>query len=200
MFLQAYLKYIYDEELGHHGRHRDGVDGVHGGTTRRAMNITLDALGLKGRGGLGKRDVWFDFLKITREKALERVPEDLSAGPMTAGFMPAEDDLVLRDKILRDKISRDVFESIKKEPHLRGKNSLNATISIVYPRGPLWLNAAGRIVNRLEEKDEEYAEYQVGHNHTRPLYSKKVFEFHNFLAENLYLYVLKLRKLRESVS
>ena len=117
---------------------------------------------------------------------------------MTAAFMPIEDDFDLLGKI-----NKHVYDSIKEERYLQGPNSLNAKISTVYPKEALWLNAARRIVSRLEKKDEEYTEFIVGDNRTRVFYSKKVYEFGNSLAEYLYLYVLKLRKLRklrESVS
>jgi hypothetical protein len=77
-FLQASLKYVFDEELGRHGIHRDGVDGVHGEATRRALGRVLAALPLKTKGGLTTKDGWFEFLEHARQRAFDRAAHDSS--------------------------------------------------------------------------------------------------------------------------
>ncbi|MEP3051792.1 MAG: hypothetical protein ABJP48_03510 [Erythrobacter sp.] len=66
-FLQSCLIYNYGHNLGSTGKYGDGVDGIYGHDTRRATGQLMRDLGLSGRGGLGRRDVWFDFLKIVRQ-------------------------------------------------------------------------------------------------------------------------------------
>jgi hypothetical protein len=78
-FLQACLKYIYDEDLGRRGQHGDGVDGVHGESTKRALAHVLGELGIDGPDGLGEREPWFAFLRKTRERAFARAAHDVLA-------------------------------------------------------------------------------------------------------------------------
>jgi len=82
-FLQSCLVYLYGKDIGATGPEKDGVDGIYGGATRRALLQVLDDLGLSGRGGLTKADVWRDFLIITRDRAFAAPAEEeeLDDGP-----------------------------------------------------------------------------------------------------------------------
>ena len=71
-FVQACLKYLFDENLGRHGQHRDGVDGVAGETTRKALARALADLGLSK--SLQSQEGWFEFIKLARARAFSRVP------------------------------------------------------------------------------------------------------------------------------
>jgi hypothetical protein len=68
-FLQTCLKYIFGKDIGKTGIEHDGVDGVYGGDTKKALKEVLAAVGLSGEGGLTSPVVWKKFLQMSRAKA-----------------------------------------------------------------------------------------------------------------------------------
>jgi hypothetical protein len=66
-FLQACLKYLFNQDLGGTGIENDGVDGIFGSDTKRALEAVLKDLGFRGQ--LTTVAGWKRFLLICRERA-----------------------------------------------------------------------------------------------------------------------------------
>lgn len=65
-FLQGCLRYLFDQDLGNTGQEKDGVDGVYGGDTDKALKIVLKDEGL---GSITTAAGWQKFLELSRERA-----------------------------------------------------------------------------------------------------------------------------------
>jgi len=122
-FLQAALRYVYDEEIGRHGQHGDGVDGVHGPSTQRATADVLKDLGLRGRGGLSTTRVWDEFLTKTRAAAFSRYQSDFEFNALA---FSAQLDPVYKIRV-------DVRAAVRKVTGLTGPNMMGTSINSIYP-------------------------------------------------------------------
>lgn len=66
-FLQACLKYIFDKDIGNTGADKDGVDGIFGGDTAKALTKVLKEEGLTGK--ITTEAGWRRFLTLCRNRA-----------------------------------------------------------------------------------------------------------------------------------